>query len=70
MAALSSIFCFFVATGAGCEKVAASRFPAAMRNTEHNTWKQMITEQKKEGRKEVITSYHHQSVHGVHMKQE
>lgn len=33
MAALSSIFCFFVATGAGCEKVAASRFPAAMRNT-------------------------------------
>ena len=70
MATLSSVFCFFVATGAGCEKVAASRFPAAMRNTQHNTWKQMITEQKKEGRKEEIISYHHQSVHRVHMKQE
>lgn len=31
MAALSSVFCFFVATGAGCEKVAASRFPAGTR---------------------------------------
>ena len=51
MAALSSIFCFFVATGAGCEKVAASRFPAVMRNTQHNTWKQMITEQKKRRQK-------------------
>ena len=70
MATLSSVFGFFVATSAGCEKVAASRFPAAMRNTQHNTWKQMITEQKKEGRKEEIISYHHQSVHRVHMKQE
>ena len=70
MATLSSVFCFFVATGAGCEKVSASRFPAAMRNTQHNTWKQMITEQKKEGRKEEIISYHHESVHRVHMKQE